>query len=266
MNEKAKAEKEKQAELDKKKHDEIKAEEERIAKLQAKIRVEAARKRSEELNKDIEDEKALTLKKTEGLLKIQTDYAAWLKDNNDKEKANEKEYREAIKNVAYDSTLSLLSSLQSLNETFSGQTEEEQKKAFKRSKALAIADTVISTYAGAQKAFTSLAGVGPVGPVLGAIAAAAAIAAGLAKIAAIKKTTFQGTGGGGGGGMTTTSGGTNTPRAATTGFSKVNTPAQTGGTIDVNKQATPLKVYVLEKDITNRQKTQNSIISKAVIK
>lgn len=52
-------------------------------------------------------------------------------------------------------------------------------------KASAIADTTISTYQGAQNAFTALSGIPFIGPALGIAAAAAAITAGVSRIAAI---------------------------------------------------------------------------------
>jgi hypothetical protein len=73
--------------------------------------------------------------------------------------------------------------------------------AFEAYKAIAIAETIIDTYKGAQAAFSSLAGIPIIGPILGAAAAAAAIAAGMARVQAISsQQPGGGTGGGGGGG------------------------------------------------------------------
>lgn len=58
-------------------------------------------------------------------------------------------------------------------------------------KAAAISATIISTYEGAQKAYSSLAGIPFVGPVLGTAAAAAAIAGGLARVAMIQGTPLK---------------------------------------------------------------------------
>lgn len=66
----------------------------------------------------------------------------------------------------------------------------ENRKMFEVGKAAAIAETIINTYEAAQKAFTSLADIPYVGPALGAAAAAAAIAGGLARVQAIKNTSF----------------------------------------------------------------------------
>lgn len=62
----------------------------------------------------------------------------------------------------------------------------ENSKMLAIAKAAAITQTIISTYEGAQKAYTSLAGIPIVGPALGVAAAGAAIAGGMARVAAIK--------------------------------------------------------------------------------
>ena len=51
---------------------------------------------------------------------------------------------------------------------------------------------MIDTYLGAQKAFTSLAGIPYVGPALGAVAAATAIAAGMQRVNMIQSMEYQG--------------------------------------------------------------------------
>lgn len=68
----------------------------------------------------------------------------------------------------------------------------ESRKQFEIGKAAAIAQTVISTYEGAQKAYTSLASIPYVGPALGIAAAGAAIAAGGARVSAIRSQSMGG--------------------------------------------------------------------------
>ena len=70
----------------------------------------------------------------------------------------------------------------------------ESRKMFEIGKAAAIGQTVIETYAGAQKAFTALAGIPIVGPALGAAAAGAAILSGVARVQAIRSQSFGGGG------------------------------------------------------------------------
>lgn len=79
------------------------------------------------------------------------------------------------------------------------------KTMFNIGKAAAITQTVLSTYEGAQKAYSALAGIPIVGPALGIAAAGAAIAAGAARVSAIRSQSFGGGGSvsnvGGGGGV-----------------------------------------------------------------
>jgi len=68
------------------------------------------------------------------------------------------------------------------------------KTMFNIGKAAAISQTVLSTYEGAQKAYSSLAGIPIIGPALGIAAAGAAIAAGAARVSAIRSQSFGGSG------------------------------------------------------------------------
>jgi len=70
-----------------------------------------------------------------------------------------------------------------------GKQSKAAKAAFIAQKGIAIAQTIMSTYEAAQKAFSAMSGIPYVGPVLGAVAAAAAIAAGLARVAQIRSQT-----------------------------------------------------------------------------
>src|SRR5690554_75260 len=62
----------------------------------------------------------------------------------------------------------------------------ENSKMMAIAKTAAIAQTIMQTYEGAQKAFTALAGIPIVGPALGTAAAAAAVAGGMARVAQIR--------------------------------------------------------------------------------
>jgi len=77
--------------------------------------------------------------------------------------------------------------------------EEIKKKYFEKSKKNQIAQAYIATFQSAVQAFASMAGIPVVGPALGAVAAAAAIVAGLANVAKIKATTYDGGTGSGSG-------------------------------------------------------------------
>jgi chemotaxis protein histidine kinase CheA len=89
----------------------------------------------------------------------------------EQESAAIKEQAEAAKRAALSVTADALGA--------ASQLAGEQTAA---GKGLAIAQTTISTYTGAQSAFTALAGIPIVGPALGAIAAAAAIVSGITNV------------------------------------------------------------------------------------
>jgi hypothetical protein len=134
----------------------------------------------------------------------------------------QKAYREQISALTIGAATNLISTLSSLNELFAGESEEEQKKAFKRTQALQIAQTVIDTFRSATGAFSSLASIPIVGPVLGGIAAAAAVTAGLANIKKIREQKFEGAGASGG----------SVPSAGNQGIS---TPTATGGVTPIGQ-------------------------------
>ena len=93
----------------------------------------------------------------------------------------------------------------SILSTLSTLMQSKNREMFEAGKAAAISDAIIQTWLGAQKAYTSLAGIPVVGPALGAAAAAAAVLAGMVRVQNIQSTHFGGggsgsSGGGGGGG------------------------------------------------------------------
>lgn len=182
-----------------------------------------------------------------------------------KSEEEEKRYQDnlkALKTMAIEATFDLL---YALNEKGTKGTEAQQKKAFDRNKALAIAQTTIQTYQAAQSAYASMSAIPIVGPVLGAAAAAAAVVSGLAKVIMIKKQTFNGTSSGGGGTSSGSGGGTGTAgiQAPQTGFTQIRTPQNpTTQTPKTN----PIKVFVVQKDIKEADKTAERINTKAVVK
>jgi hypothetical protein len=87
-------------------------------------------------------------------------------------------------------TFDLLKGLTKMSEK---DTEASAKKAFNRNKAISIAETLVSTYVAAQKAYASQLTLDPTAPIRAAVAAGIAITSGLAKVAAIKSTQFNST-------------------------------------------------------------------------
>ena len=150
----------------------------------------------------------------------------------------------ALKQEVASNTFSILSNL---NEAFSKKGEQQSKKSFERTKALSIAETLVSTYLAAQAAFASqfkpLSTVDS--PVRGALAAGAAVAGGLARVAAIKSQQYNG--GGGGAGSAATGG----------GFSGGTTSVgvDVGSLIPNQDTPTPepVRAYVVENEISNKQ-------------
>lgn len=139
-----------------------------------------------------------------------------------------------------------------LSAFFAGESEEGQKRAFAFQKAAAIAQTLIETFSAAQGAYRSqLAIPDPSAPVRAAIAASIAVAGGLARVAAIRRTSFN---------SASTSAAPQAVRPA--GISGGTPPPQgfnpNTSTPIVPPQVQPQgqtqgaqRVFVLERDITN---------------
>jgi hypothetical protein len=143
-----------------------------------------------------------------------------------------------------------LQGIADLSAFFAGQDEQRQRKAFEIQKKANIAITLIDSILSAQKAYKSLAEIPVVGTVLGAVAAASALAAGLARVAAIRNTTF---------GAATTSAAPqavrqagvqgNAPLAFNPNQSTPINPMQ-NNTNSTGQQGAQ-RVYVLERDISS---------------
>lgn len=134
-------------------------------------------------------------------------------------------------------------------------------------KAIAIAQTTIDTYYAAQLAYRQATN-NPITiafPAFPFIMAGAAVAAGLARVAAISRVNAQGSGGGS---PSPSAGGGGAPSAPrmpqnTQGISLMGTN-QPVLTRNVRQEGN--RVYVLESDITEKQKSVNGIKQKAKIK
>ena len=183
----------------------------------------------------------------------------------------QKAYRQQLVDLVLNSATSLIGDLQSLNQNFDKNNKDAAKKAFERDKSLAIVSTLISTYLGAQKAYTSQLTLTPDSPIRAAIAAGVAVASGLARLAVIKSQQFNGdtgTGGSGGG----SGGGSSVPTSLGT-FTPAGTPTipqTTGGTLAGGGTAAtgttgikgPIKTYVLAGDVTSAQQAEALINQK----
>lgn len=137
--------------------------------------------------------------------------------------------------------------LKKLNAAFEGDTEKAQKRAFQRNKALNLAETLVSTYAAAQKAYASqLAIPTPDAPIRASVAAGVAVAAGLANVAAIASQKFTGQ---------TSSGGASAGVAAGGGGGIGSVGVDVGTLVPNPQQATPepVRAYVVSNEISNKQ-------------
>lgn len=190
-------------------------------------------------------------RREENNAKIQAEFEAEKKRRDD-----EKAMRKRNAEFAIKSTQEALTTIQSLTDAFAGKSEESQRKAFNVKKAASLAQTTIETYLAAQSAFASQIVPGdPTSPIRGAIAAGLAIASGLARVAVIAKTKFEGggataTGGGGGGNLGTfTQGGSGQPPQGLTAQNTV-TQLNPDGTVasQGQRQAAPMKAYVVESE------------------
>ena len=218
-----------------------------------------------EKEKKLEEQRAARLKQMRDQeiaeqIKADEEYGKLLEEKAKKEEEEEKkalENKKKAKEQEVALTLQGLQSIQSLADAFAGKSEASQKKAFQIKKAASLAQATIETYQAAQSAFASQMAIPtPDAPIRANIAAAIAIASGLARVAVIAKTKFEGggggaSGGGGGGNLGTFSqggGGGQPPQ----GLTSQNTVTQLNpdGTVagQGNREAAPMKAYVVESE------------------
>lgn len=159
-------------------------------------------------------------------------------------------------------TIDGLNALTELNNAFAKKDEASQRKAFERNKKFSIAQALISTFLAVNGALT--AGGNPVKLATGAqfVEAGIALTTGLAQVAKISKTQFQGGSGseGGGGGV----GSVPSPSAMATttptiGSTQLQLDAQG------NLQQGSVRTYVLETDISDKQKRSKRLSQTATL-
>jgi hypothetical protein len=162
-----------------------------------------------------EDTQLLEEAQLNALNEIRMKYAKIEQDEKDRlaqeDKDRLKEQQEAeieYLNFRLDASKSTFDTLSSLANTFAGQTERGQKRAFNAQKALGVAQGLVSTYQSAINAYASQLIPGDVTSVIRAkVAAATAAAAGLANVANIAKQQFNPQGGGSASGASPATGG-----------------------------------------------------------
>ena len=176
--------------------------------------------------------------------------------------AKQKAYEESLESLKYQAVTAGFELLRALNQEGDNATEAAQKKAFERNKAMAIAETVITTYQAAALAYKNGLQTGDVTQTTSILGAAVAVAQGLAKLVIIKKQTFKGSGatstsGGGGGG------GSMGIQAPQTGFTQIRQPQNPN---QPQQKQPPVKVFVVQKDIQEATIAADRITAKAVVK
>ena len=213
---------------------------------------------------EISDEEAWALEerriRTEKANRAETEAA----DKANKDRLDrEKDFRQSLFDLTTESALGTISALKDLNSIYDEDSKEASEKAFNRSKALNIAEAIISTISSAQKAYQSQFSPIPTvdSPVRGNIAAAIAVAGGLARVAAIKAQKFSFTEkspssasipSGGGGSVPA-------PQFNIVGQSGTNQLAQgIGAQFDQ-----PVRAYVVGQDVTTSQQLQRQRVRTA---
>jgi len=192
--------------------------------------------------------------------KYQKEADAKQKEELDKQRA----FRQQIQDLAVESTLSTFSALKELNGIFDKDNEEAARRAFNREKALSLAETIVSTYVSAQKAYASQLVVGdPTSVARATLAASVAVAGGLARAATIASQKFSPTGD-----STSIPSATSapsipsvTPQFNIVGQSGTNQLAQSIG----SQFDRPVRAYVVGGDVTTSQELERKRIKTATI-
>lgn len=164
----------------------------------------------------------------------------------------QKQDQERLQQGIVDTTTSGLQAIADLSAFFAGKDEARQRKAFEIQKKVNIATTIIDSLVSAQKIFKSTSDIPVVGAILAPIAAASALAAGLARVAAIRNTSFGAASAGPVAGIRQ-AGMPSANVAVPQGFNPNQTPTG-GGQVPPNGNSNGMgaqRVFVLERDIRN---------------
>ena len=170
-------------------------------------------------------------------------------------------------------TLSTFDTIANIAESFAGEDERRQKRAFQIQKAANIANAAVETFRGATGAFAQANATlpPPVGQIVGGINAGLVVASGLANIAKIKSQKFGGGGSvssstGGGGGASITSGVQQQGQESINLFGQANegSSLNLGDSGDNNNNIT-VTAQVVSDDITASQNNTSTVASRFAI-
>ena len=178
---------------------------------------------------------------------------------------SEVENLQRLEDLKVEAVMTGFNTIASLARTFAGESEQQQRKAFKIEKAANIASALVSTFNSANKAYLSqfVPVPDPSSPIRGGIAAGIATATGLANVASIAAQKFQApskttspapSGSISGGGLESQA-----PQFNIVGQSGFNQVAQAIG------QQQPVQAFVVAQDVTTAQQLENNIISTATV-
>ena len=237
------------------------AEQDRIAAEEAK-RIEDEQKARE---KEIEDERKAAEKRLEIEKKRLEDEqkAKEAAEQADKKRRAEALAQEqALQRQRFELTVGALGALQALNNAFSKRDEESAKKAFERNKALSLATATVNTAQAVVNALT--AGGNPIKLATGAqfVEAGIAAATGLAQIATISRTQYQGGFGVDG----------NVPQPQAPGAGEQfggnafgGAPQLDLGFLGEGAQGAPIQAYVIAQNVSNAQQANQQVQDQATL-
>jgi len=203
--------------------------------------------------------------RADGLEKLKENARAQLKIN-EEEAAAAKQLQDQKIQAVFD-TLTVISNLAEL---FAGKSRKQQEIAFKVQKAANIAATLIETYLGAQKAYTSqIIPLDPTSVVRGALAAAVVVTSGLLNVKKIASTQFNSQSAGGGGGVSAPSGGGGGGGGAGGGGNVITPNFNIVGNNGTNqltqlKQA-PIQAYVVSGEMSSQQSLDRNRLRNATL-
>jgi hypothetical protein len=181
------------------------------------------------------------------------------KEINDKYDKQELESRKATRQAILDGTKYTLGLLSELNETFTGESEKEQKKGFERAKKVQQGQALISTYESAVQSYKALAGIPVVGPGLGIAAAASAVALGLANVKKIGQQQYTSPNASGEASVAT-------PSASAGGEGTIQAPQLDLSFLGEGAgEQTPVQAYVIATDVSNAQQANQQIQDQATL-
>lgn len=224
--------------------------------------------RFELANGNAELEKALAEQQAKDIADIEAKYRKE-KEDKDKEAAEKEKARsQAIQDFKVQAIQDSLNVITALTDVFNNGSEKSAKKAFALNKAASLAQAIVATYSSATKAYASQLVIGdPSSIVRAQIAAGVAVAGGLANVAKIAKTQFNGGGSGGGGSASGSGGGSlgggggSSMTSVTPAFNPLNTsflnnrPAQTGA----------VQAYVLSSNVSSAMEANQKVKDQTVL-